>query len=121
MGRVAEFGSFGDKMKQMIETAQTPKARPAMLCLLTLAVFLLHIAAGFILYRGRVVSRWAVSQSDLVVLGVPILLAIAGYFYALRYVPWFKRHPVTRMTTAFAAAYLSFWGCLMLSLNKYGS
>lgn len=92
---------------------------------LLVTVFMLHCVIGFILYRGRSVGGWHIFDSDVVVFGVPFLLALAGYGYVLFASPWSRRR-------AFLPTILVGVGCLVLvvlstwcymfeALNTYGS
>ena len=89
--------------------------------LLCIAVFLFHIVLGFTLYPGGAISERAIFDSDFVVFALPALLAIAGYFFALRLYPWFKRHWMMRIITSLVIAFLSDWCYMFICLNIYGS
>ena len=106
---------------EMKETQQAVIIRFLMLALTVAIVFALHVGLGFLLYRGRVISGWMISESDLVVFILPIILAVIGYFVALRILPWFIAHPILNVMTSLLATFLSLWCCLAVSFTKYGT
>lgn len=97
------------------------EARPATSVLLVLAVFVAHVVVGVALYRGRVISKWPISDSDLVVFALPVILAAAGYFAALRWTPWLHGRRSVRILAALGISFLSWWAYMLIALNSYGS
>jgi hypothetical protein len=92
---------------------------------LLIAVFLFHCLLGFVLYRGRVISRWPVCDSDFVVFAAPLVFALTAYAYVLISSPWLRPRSALRyfgMTAVcLILAFLSTWAYLFVSLNNYGS
>jgi len=108
-----------------MSSLSTPKSeaevRPAASAFLALAVFLAHVGIGVILYRGRVISKWAISDADLVIFAIPFILAAAGYFYAFRWMPWLHGRRSARIVASLCASFLSWWAYMLIALNTYGS
>ncbi len=92
---------------------------------LLVLVFLFHCATGFILYRGRVVSRWPVCDSDLIIFYAPFVFALAAYASVLFSSPWLRPRSVLRGVSlavlCFILVFLSNWCYMVLALNTYGS
>jgi hypothetical protein len=79
-------------------------------------VFAAHVVVTLVLYRGRVVNHWRISDSDIVVFYIPALVATAAYYSTLA-----RLSPVDRMLSSFGLAALS-WGCFALfAFNAYGT
>jgi len=83
---------------------------------LVAAVFALHMVVGFVLYRGRVVSHWWISDTDLVVFAAPLLAAAAGYHYAFGHL-----RTVGRIFATLVFVAVSTYCCLFWSFNTYGT
>ena len=89
-------------------------------------VYCLHSALEFVLYRGRVVSHWMLSDSDFVVFAVPNLLALVAYAVVFarwsrtRQMDWILRLALVLVLTLLAT-FFSFWGSLLIPLNTYGT
>ncbi len=105
----------------MAPAPELAKPKPLIGLLLSIGVFIFHVALGFAFYRGRVISKWTISESDFVVFILPILMAMSGYGYALHLSTHLKRHPIFRIIIVLAATFFSFWACMYLSLTTYGS
>jgi hypothetical protein len=92
---------------------------------LLIAVFLLHGLLGFVLYRGRAVSRWPVCDSDLVVFAAPLVFALTAYASVLLSSPWLRPRSALRhlgmAVVCLILAFLSTWVYMFLALNNYGS
>jgi hypothetical protein len=97
------------------------EAKPVQAILLVSAIFFAHVMIGVILYRGRAVSRWAISDSDFVIFELPFILAAIGYFYVFRWMPWLQGHRAARMIVALVGSFLSWWAYMLIALNTYGS
>jgi hypothetical protein len=97
------------------------EAKPVQTVLLVSAIFLAHVVVGVILYRGRAVSRWAISDSDFVIFALPFILAVVGYFYVFRWIPWLQGHRTARISVALVVGFLSSWAYMLVALNTYGS
>ena len=80
-----------------------------------------HVVVGVILYRGRAVSHWAISDNDFVIFELPFMLAAVGYFYVFRWMPWLQEHRAARMSVALVGSFLSWWAYMLVALNTYGS
>jgi hypothetical protein len=89
--------------------------------LLVAAIFLAHVVIGVVLYRGRAVSHWVISESDFVIFTLPFVFAAAGYFYAFRWIPWIQGHRAARICVALVGSFLSWWAYMLVALNTYGS
>ena len=92
---------------------------------LLITVFVFHCLVGFILYRGRAVSRWPICDSDLIVFEAPLVFALAAYAYVLFSSPWLRPRSGLRLLGMSAVclilAFLSTWCYMVLALNNYGS
>jgi len=92
---------------------------------LLVLVFLSHCAVGFILYRGRVVSRWHMCDSDLIMFDAPLVFALVAYASVLLSSPWLRPRSVSRSFglagICFILVFLSTWFYMVLALNTYGS
>ena len=109
------------KINRMAPPPEIAKPKPLIGILLSIGVFIFHVALGFALYRGRVISKWTISESDFVVFILPILMAMAGYGYALHLSTCIKRRPIFRIIIVLATTFISLWTCMYLNLNTYGS
>src|SRR5436309_15777562 len=76
-------------------------------------VFLFHCAVGFILYRGRMVSRWPICDSDLIIFYAPFVSALTAYASVLFSSPWLRPRSVLRgfslAAVCFILVLLSTW------------
>ena len=93
---------------------------------LGLLVFILHCVIQFVLYRGRVVNRWSLADSDAVVFLMPNLLALAAYAFLLGRWAAAKNWPTAAKVGAtialtLVAAFFSFWGSMLIPVNTYGT
>jgi hypothetical protein len=89
-------------------------------------VFILHSALFFVLYRGRAVSHWLLTESNFFLTGLPLLLAFsATVFLLLRSSLLLTAGTVGRALGLFALALLitffSFWLSLLVPFNLYGT
>ena len=88
-------------------------------------VFLIHCVAGFILYRGTVVSHWRICDSDFIAFYAPILFAFAAYAFLLFSSPWLRPRSALRsfglVCISFILVFLSTWCYMFFALNTYGS
>lgn len=89
-------------------------------------VFCLHSALEFLLYRGRVIGHWTVSESDFVLFAVPSLLALAAY--AILFARWAKARQMSlalKVVVVFVltlvVTFFSFWGSMLIPINVYGT
>ena len=57
--------------------------RPRTVAIGIVAVVIAHSAVVLALYRGRVVTRWRVAESDFVLFALPLLLACGATAYLL--------------------------------------
>jgi len=109
-------------MQAPSNSSRVSRARSA---LLVGVVFLVHCAVGFILYRGRVVSRCPVCDSDVFVFTAPLVLAVLGYGAVLFSSCWLRPRSVLRgfglVLISFILVFLSSWCYMVLALNSYGS
>jgi hypothetical protein len=83
-----------------------------------------QVAAGVLLYRMRVVAHW--SAGDLVVFGVPVIIALLAQLGAVTSVSANRpgRQPGTgssSIVVAGAVTAVAFLVTLLISLNVYGS
>jgi len=85
-------------------------------------VFLIYGALGFILYRGRFISSWLSSESDLVTFALPFFCAVAANFGILYF--WFRPHTFARtlgqIAISFVLAALAWWVYMVCAVNTYG-
>lgn len=88
-------------------------------------VFLFHSAVGFILYRGRVVSHWAICGSDLIVFVAPLVLAVVVYGGVLFFSSWLRPRSALRsfglLGISLVLVFLSTCCYMIFALNAYGS
>jgi len=82
------------------------------------AVELFHCVAIFTLYRGRAISHWSISDSDVVVFVVPTLVAFVAYFGLL---VGLVTHKGARLGCAALLTLQSGWVSLFFSFNTYGT
>src|SRR5207245_6566997 len=84
-----------------------------------------NVARYIILYRGRVVSHWAICDSDLFVFEAPLLLAVVAYGAVLFSSSWLCPRSALRsfglLVISFVLAFLSTWCYMIFALNTYGS
>jgi hypothetical protein len=97
------------------------KATPVVNTLFIFAVFIAHFSAGLILYRGRAISKWIISDTDLVVFALPLTLAAIGYFYAFRRILWFRNRRAGNILASLVASLMSWFVYMLVALNTYGS
>jgi hypothetical protein len=106
-------------------TSHSPILSRAASGTLVVLVFLFHCAAGFILYRGTVVSHWRICDSDVIVFYAPLVFAFAAYAFALFSSPWLRPRSALRsfglVFICFILVFLSTWCYMFLALNIYGS
>jgi hypothetical protein len=82
------------------------------------AVALFHCIAIFAFYRGRVLSHWPISDSNVVVFVLPTRAAFVAYLSLLvRLV----KHIGARLGCAALLTFLSGWASLFVSFNTYGT
>jgi hypothetical protein len=88
-------------------------------------VFIAHCLIGFAFYRGRVASGWRICDSDVVVFGVPFLLALAGYAYVLFGPTWSRGRSFASQVLVGAACVVlvlfSTWAYMLIAVNTYRS
>jgi hypothetical protein len=89
-------------------------------------VFTLHCIIQFVLYRGRIVGRWSLADSDAIVFLMPNFLALAAYAFLLGRWVAAKDWPVgAKVAAAIAltlvATFFSFWGSMLVPINVYGT
>ena len=122
---VAQLEPLGVATHFMNATSHPAGSRRAVSGLLLVVVFVTHCLVGFMLYRGRVVSRWPISDSDFVVFAVPFFVALLAYAYVLLFSPWLRPRSVLRYIGLSAAClllvFLSTWCYMFFALNTYGS
>jgi len=89
-------------------------------------VFCLQSSLEFLLYRGRVIGHWTLSESDCVLFAVPSLLALAAY--ATLFVCWAKAKQMRLASTVvvvfvftLVVTFFSFWGSMLIPINVYGT
>lgn len=80
------------------------------------AIFAAHVVGGFILYRGRVVSHWRISDYDLVVFALPAAGALLGYYIVLKQLTRFERLFASLLLTT-----VSCWCFALVAFNTYGT
>ena len=78
----------------------------------------LHCAAIFVLYRGRVVTRWRLSDTDFVVFLLPTLVAFVAYLVLLT---GMVKRIGARLGLAILFTIVSGWASLFVSFNTYGT
>ena len=105
-------------------TSHSPSFSRAASSVLVALVFLLHCSAGFILYRGRMVSHWLICDSDVIVFYAPLLFAFAAYAFVLFSSPWLRPRSALRsfglVVISFILVFLSTWCYMVFALNTYG-
>jgi hypothetical protein len=89
-------------------------------------VFAAHCAIQFVLWRGRMISNWWITESDFVLLPLPNLLATASYAVIFirfaRKRPWSLREKITFVVLlTLATGFISFWMSMLVPVNTYGS
>jgi hypothetical protein len=82
-----------------------------------LGVAISHALIQLLLYRSRAVNRW--DASDLVVFGVPPLIAWIAYVAV--FYKFVRSSLLGACLAAFAATCASFWAGMVVALNVYGS
>jgi hypothetical protein len=106
-------------------THHSPSLSRAASSSLVVLVFLFHYAAGFILYRGTVVSHWRICDSDLIAFYAPLAFALAAYAFVLFSSPWLRPRSALRsfglVVICFILVFLSTWCYMFFALNTYGS
>src|SRR5215468_1296672 len=104
-----------------VEVSRSPAVRCAVHCAV---IFAAYITVGFLLYRWRVLSQSPARQSDLLVFGVPFLIAWAAFWFALWRSPFFRPRAlyvyVAIVAASFAAAFLAFWLYMIFAATIYG-
>jgi hypothetical protein len=109
----------------MEATSHSPSFSRAVSSVLLALVFLLHCAAGFILYRGMVVSHWRICDSDLVAFYAPLVFAFAAYVAVIFLSPWLRPRSALRsfglVIICFILVFMSTWCYMVFALNTYGS
>jgi hypothetical protein len=85
--------------------------------MVTAIVVASHCIVQIIFYRGRVVNGWL--ADDLIIFGLPSLVAFVVYAVVLRYLA--RTQLVGTFLGAFGITFLSFLTGLFVSLNTYGS
>jgi uncharacterized membrane protein len=105
-------------------TPHSPNLSRAVSGTFIILVFLFHCAAGFILYRGLVVSHWRICDSDVIVFYAPLILAFAAYAFLLFSSPWLRPRSALRsfglVVICFILVFLSTWCYMFFALNTYG-
>lgn len=88
-------------------------------------VALTHIILGVIFSYGSVTRIHQVFDSDLIVMGLPFLLALLGYFAVLRRTGFMRDQSIKSKILAAAVPFLlacfSFWIALITSISTWGS
>ena len=106
-------------------TSRLPSLSRTASSALVVLVFLFHCAAGFILYRGLVVSHWPICDSELIVFYAPLVIAFAAYAFVLFSSLWLRPRSVLRsfglVVICFILVFLSTWCYMFFALNTYGS
>ena len=80
------------------------------------SIFAAHVISGFILYRGRVVSHWRISDNDLVVFALPAVGALLGNYIVLKQLTRFGR-----LFASLLLATVSCWCFGLVAFNTYGT
>jgi len=111
-------------LREHIEHEHPPLKNTLALTAYMFGVFAFHVTLAFILYRGRTLSHWRISESDLVLFGLPPLLSF--WFYALGL---YRSRLYTSGSTgarafliivvAAAITFVSWWGEMLLLIYFY--
>jgi hypothetical protein len=84
-----------------------------------------HVIVGLWLYQGRVHNRHAIFHSDLIVFGLPALLALCAYTYFIRreLLNRLSAPPSTTLSLSLAVipTILSSLVALYIAFNRYGT
>lgn len=91
-----------------------------------LAICVIYAGVGILLYRQRANHPTSeVWGSDLLVFGLPMLLAAAANALVIKEaLPLYRRHGVRAAITcalALLATLVAFWAMMVVALNRYGS
>lgn len=90
------------------------------------AVFVLHCLVGFLFYRGRVVQRLPIFDSDFIVFAVPFIVAFVVYYWIFLRSPYFPTRlwphiSVVALLSSLFLTFLSHWASLIWAFNTYGT
>ena len=90
-----------------------------------IAVFISHCIVGFLFYRGRVVQKLPIFDSDLIVFAAPSLAAFFAYFWILFRSSYFPKQMWPRIGAialiCLLVTFLSHWASMILAFNTYGT
>ena len=83
-----------------------------------ITVAILQCLAVFVLYRGRAIAHWPISDSDFIVFFMPTLLASIAYLFlfARLLTQWWKCIACAVLMTILTA-----WASLLIPFNLYGT
>jgi len=85
----------------------------------------LHCVVSVLLYRGMVVNQLPILQSELLVFGVPSLIALIAYGTVFWLSGFLQAKPVLRLAImlgfSLLATCLSSWLFMLVAFNSYGT
>jgi hypothetical protein len=91
----------------------------------TITIAFLHCIGGLLLYRGRVVIKHGILQSDLLVFVLPALFALLAYSIVYWYSAFLEGKLTLKIVAmlgfSLMATCLSFWLSMVVAFNVYGT